>query len=330
LTSVRTIRSVAVTGATGFIGHHLTAALVARGIEVRAIVRPESTHPVPRGAAEVRAPLDTPSLCTAFAGVDAIVHLAGIISAIHEAAYAIVNVEGTRAVATAAAMAGARLVHVSSLAAAGPASAKAPRSEADRSQPCTPYGQSKLEGETVVVATPGLRWTILRPGVVYGPGDRALWPLFKAATRGVLPLVGRADAAYTFIHVSDVVRALVAAIESVGEGDVMFLGHARPVTPREILEEVRRAVGRPAFIVPVPLGVTRAAATACDLVGRLLRRPLPLNRDRYIELAAEGFVCRVDRLRDQLGIVAEIDLREGIERTTEWYRRQGWLGARSG
>jgi len=54
-------------------------------------------------------------------------------------------------------------------------------------------------------------------------------------------------------------------------------------------------------------------------------RPLPLNRWRYFELSAEGFVCRVDRLRERLGVVAAIELAAGLQQTAEWYRREGWL-----
>jgi nucleoside-diphosphate-sugar epimerase len=317
--------TVAVTGVTGFIGRHVTADLVARGIEVRGVVRPGSPRGVPGGAAIVRVPLDRTALAEAFAGADAVVHLAGLVNALDPAAYSAVNVEGTREVARAAAAAGARLVQISSLAAAGPAPATAPRSEDDAPSPRTPYGRSKLEGERLVMATPGLRWIILRPAVVYGPGDRAMLPLFKCAERGLLPLVGRPDAAYTFVHVSDVVRAIGAAIAATIEGQIVFVGHPRPVTAREILETVRRSVGRPAIIVRVPQVITRVAAAACDLIARGVRAPLPLNHWRYVELSAEGFVCCVERLRERLGVVAAIGLREGLALTADWYRQEGWI-----
>lgn len=318
-------RTVAVTGATGFIGRHVTADLLARGFEVRAIVRPESAHAAPAGASLVRVPLDAAALREAFTGADTVVHLAGVVSALRPSAYAAVNVEGTRAVAQAAQAAGARLVHVSSLAAAGPASAASPRREDDAPSPRTPYGCSKLEGEHVVMATPGLRWIILRPGVVYGPGDRALLPLFKLAALGLLPLVGRADAAYTFVHVRDVVRTVAAAADAAADGEILFVGHSHPVTTREILDGIRLAVGRPAMVIPIPQPFTRVAAAACDLIAPLVGRPLPLTRWRYVELSAGGFVCCVDRLRERLGIVAELDLRDGLADTAEWYRREGWI-----
>jgi nucleoside-diphosphate-sugar epimerase len=317
--------TVAVTGATGFIGRHVTADLVARGIDVRGVVRPGSSHAVPGGAAVVRVPLDRAALAEAFAGADAVVHLAGSVNALDPAVYSAVNVEGTREVASAAATAGARLVHISSLAAAGAAPATAPRSEDDAPSPRTPYGRSKLEGERLVLATPGLRWIILRPAVVYGPGDRAMLPLFKCAERGLLPLVGRLDAAYTFVHVSDLVRAIAAAIAATVQGEIVFVGHPRPVTAREILETVRQSVGHPAMIVRIPQVITRVAAAGCDLIARGVRRPLPLNHWRYVELSAEGFVCCVERLRERLGIVAAIGLGEGLAQTADWYRREGWI-----
>ena len=133
-------------------------------------------------------------------------------------------------------------------------------SQDDPPSPQTPYGRSKLKGEQVVMETPGLRWTILRPGVVYGPGDRALLPLFKLAGLGFLPLVGRPDAAYTFVHVHDVVRTIAAAIEAAPLDEVLFVGHARPVSGREILDAIGLVVGRPATVIPVPQAITRLAA----------------------------------------------------------------------
>lgn len=318
-------RRVAVTGATGFIGRHLAAHLVARGIDVRAIVRPDSPHAAPAGTTLVRRPLVASALEEAFSGTDIVVHLAGVVRALGTDLYSAVNVEGTRAVAEAARSAGARLIHISSLAAAGPASAAAPRSEDDPPSPLTPYGKSKLAGEHVVTRTTGLRWTVLRPAVVYGPGDRAMLPLFRLARRGILPMIGRPDATYTFVHVGDVVRAIDAAIDVQLDGDIVFVGHPRPVTAREILEQIRAAVGGPARLLRVPAPIGWVAAMASDVVGRVIGRPLPLNRRRYAELSAEGFVCRVDRLRDRLGVVAAIDLHEGFAQTAAWYRREGWL-----
>ena len=301
-------RRVAVTGASGFIGRHVTAALAGRGDVPVAIARPFTAR----------------TLVDAFRGADTVVHLAGVVSAVRARDFFTANVEGTRVVAEAAAAAGVRLVHVSSLAAAGPASPSAPRSEDDPPAPITPYGRSKLEGERVVSNTPGLHSTILRPGVVYGPGDGAVLPLFRYAARGVLPLAGRTGAAYTFIHIDDAVRAILAAVDTIAPSPI-FVGHPRPVSARELMEAVREASAGTAAIVRVPLAITRVAAMCGDLAGLISGRPATINRWRYAEMASGGFVCRVDRLRDTLGVVARIDIGDGIAGTERWYRQEGWL-----
>jgi dihydroflavonol-4-reductase len=316
---------VAVTGATGFIGRHLVAALAARGVQVRAIVRPRRGPAALEGATVVTAPLERTPLAEAFRGADQVVHLAGVVSSARARDYTDVNVTGAREVAAAAREAGARLVHVSSLAAAGPSSLLRPRREHDQPDPITPYGRSKLEGERAVQAIPGLRWTILRPGVVYGPGDRAMLPLFRWVARGVAPLVGRRDAAYTLVHVDDVVRAILAATADAATGDVLFVGHPTPATGRQVLDAIQAALGRHAAVVPVPAALVHAAALAGEAVGRLSGRPSVLNRSRDRELFAVGFVCSVERLRERLGLVAAVDVPQGFRATASWYRAQGWI-----
>jgi nucleoside-diphosphate-sugar epimerase len=303
------MQRVAVTGASGFIGRHLVEHLAARGATV----------------VGVRRPFDPRALLEALRGADAVVHLAGVVSALREQDYISANVDGTRTVAEAARSLGLPLINISSLAAAGPAPPRAPRSEDDPAGPINAYGRSKLEGERAIARLDGLRWTTLRPGVVYGPRDRALLPLFRVAAAGIMPLVGRTDAAYTFIHVHDLVRAIAAAVVHPAVGDTIFAGHAHPVTTREILEGVRAASGTRAAIIPIPMALTHAAALAGDLAGMLRGKPAVINSRRYAELASDGFVCRVDRLRDRLGIVAEIGLKEGLASAYEWYRKEGWL-----
>jgi nucleoside-diphosphate-sugar epimerase len=300
---------IAVTGASGFIGRHLVEHLGARGTEVIA----------------VRRPFEGGTLRDALRRADAVVHLAGVVSAVRERDYFSANVDGTRAIADAARASGVPMIHISSLAAAGPASPRAPRSEDDAAAPINAYGRSKLAGERVVAASDGLRWTILRPGVVYGPRDRALLPVFRLAEHGILPLVGRTDAAYTFIHVADLVRVITAAVDRPAQRDILFAGHPDPVTTRDLLEGVRATSSVRGRIVRIPLAITRLAAFGGDAVGALFGKRTLINSRRYAELASAGFVCRVDRLRDRLGIVAEIGLHEGLADAYAWYRSEGWL-----
>jgi nucleoside-diphosphate-sugar epimerase len=299
---------IALSGATGFIGSHLVASLSARGDLVTPVKRP----------------FDRAALTSTFAGVDVVVHLAGLVSAVRPKDFHVANVEATRVVAEATRDAGARLIHISSLAAAGPAPASAPRSEDDEPRPINAYGRSKLEGERVVKGMRDLQWTILRPGVVYGPGDRAMLPLFSYAIRGLLPLVGEA-AAYTFVYIADAVRTVVAAIDRQQSGTVVFVGHSTPVTARELLEGVRDTMGSSARLVRVPRALVRIGAVFGDLTGHLTGRPAAINSRRYAEIYSPGFVCRVDRMRDCLGVVATTNLKDGLAQTAAWYTQHGWI-----
>jgi nucleoside-diphosphate-sugar epimerase len=298
---------IGVTGASGFIGSRLTAAVKAAGGTVVPIARPFERHTI---AATLR-------------GVDAVVHLAGVVSAVRREDYVAANVAATAIVAAAARDAGVPMIHISSLAAAGPAPASAPRSEDDEPRPITDYGESKLEGEGAVRSTNDLRWIVLRPGVVYGPGDRALVPLFRYARAGILPLVGNEQAAYTFVYVDECVETILTAARLARDGacdrETMFVGHARPVTARQLLESIVSAGGSAARLVAIPRWLTRLAASGGDAWGALSGHPATINSRRFVELYSPGFVCRVDRLRERLGIVAQVDLTAGLSRSARWY-----------
>ena len=322
------MRQVAVTGATGFIGSRVAARLARHGASVRGLVRPGSTGALPDGVTRIVTPLQTRPLASALAGVDTVVHLAGVTRARTDRDLMAVNVEATRQVATVARERGAFLVHVSSQAAAGIGTLDRPATESDPPAPITPYGTSKLDGEHVVRAMSSLRWTILRPASVYGPGDRAFLALFRLAARGVFPLVGPPGAAYTLIHVDDVAHAIEAAArtETAG-GETFYIGHPDPVTADGLRAALGAATGRALRTLRLPLMLARIVAGVGEL-GRRLGRPTAFDLARLQELTAAGFVCNVDKVRDRLGVEARIGITEGCAATAQWYRQYGWLRGR--
>jgi nucleoside-diphosphate-sugar epimerase len=310
-----------VTGSTGFIGRHLVAALLENGWTVRAVLRPETSASPPPGADAIVAPLVAASLADVCRGASVVIHLAARVKAPSAAAFGRANVTPTRELANAAASAGARLIHISSQAAAGPGTPSDPRSEQDPPRPITPYGRSKEASERVVRATEGLKWTILRPVSVYGPGDRAFLPLFTLSKLGLVPLLQSAEASYMFVHVADVVKAvLLAARTGRALGQTCFIGHPEPVSARRLLTAIGRAVGRQPLIGQIPGIVGTIAASTAPVLWRLGREPA-LDRARLDELRAPGWVCRVDHARDVLAFNAAIDVDEGFRRSADWYVR---------
>ena len=318
-------RSVSVTGATGFLGWHIATELAARGWTVRAIVRPGAAKALPEGVEIRQVPLEHVALMAAFDGSDVVVHAAGLTRARSERAFRAVNVDGTRAVVAAANEAGARIVHISSLAAIGPGTADRPAHEDDRPQPLTAYGKSKLASEAVVRSVAQVPWTIVRPAAVYGPRDPQFLPLVRLAARGIFPLLAESSTAFTLVYVDDVARAIAMAVEddrSVGE--TMFIGHRDPQTAYAILRQLAQSVGRPFRPRRVSPLLLRAVALTGEAAWRFGRRPV-LDLARFAELHADGFVCSVERARALIGFSAETSLADGFEQTVRWYRGRGWI-----
>jgi nucleoside-diphosphate-sugar epimerase len=219
---------VAVTGASGFIGSALCAAL-------------------PRGGHEVF-PLDL-RRNPAFT-VDAVVHLAGIA---HRRASAEeierVNVGLARRVGQAAAASGAKVVFLSSVKVHGDAS-KAPLTEASPLTPQDAYGESKVRAEDALRAMPGLRLAVLRPPLVYGPGVKANFlALTKAIARGwPLPLASIQNRR-SLAYVGNLVDAILLCLHK--EGTFLVSGEPAQSTP-QLCRAIGAALERPARLVPFP------------------------------------------------------------------------------
>jgi nucleoside-diphosphate-sugar epimerase len=259
-------------------------------------------------------------------GADVVFHVAGCVAARSDAEFFRVNRDGAGRVAGACARAGvARLVLVSSLSVTGPSVPGRAVDEASGPGPVTAYGRSKQAGEEAVRAS-GVPFTVVRPPAVYGPRDRAFLPLFRAASRGVVPLLGDGAREITLVHASDLARALVAAATaSATLGGTYHAAHEDPVTERALAEAVGRAVGRPVRCVPLPAPLVRGVLGVAGAASRARGRAPLLDGDKANELLAPGWACSSAALRRDAGWTAEIPLDRGLAGTASAYRENGWL-----
>ena len=298
-----------VTGASGFIGSHVVAALAAAGHEVRAFDR-RAPAEVPAGVETVAGDvLDADALARAAQGCDAVFHLAALYSyaRAHARAMQAVNVEGTRAVLDAAARSGVRrVVHTSSCATCGPVAGRA-ATEADQPpdwELAVPYKRTKLEGERLALdaARDGLDVVVVNPTTPVGPGDRRPTPTGKmvadvARGRARAYLSG---AALNVVAVEDVAAGHLQAFEHGRSGERYLLG-GENLSLREVFAIVASAAGRRPPRIGVPWALALGAARAGDAALRLVGREPSLLVLDEVRLARLPMTFDDARARRELG-----------------------------
>jgi UDP-glucose 4-epimerase len=271
---------VLVTGATGFVGRALVEALVDSGFAVTAAVRDTATAPRWPDAVRVAAIGEIGGRThwdAALDGVERVAHLAGIAhhpiadDAATAVRYTAVNVEGTAALADAAARAGvARLLFLSSVKVNGERTSLRPFTETDVPAPEDVYGRSKWQAEqalATIARAGGLPVTIIRSPLVYGPGVRGNFASLLRLCDTPLPLpFGAIDNRRSLIARANLVSAVIAALNHpAAAGETFLVRDGEDLSTATLVRHLRRALGRPPRLVPVP-AVLLAGATR--LLGR--------------------------------------------------------------
>lgn len=242
---------VFVTGGTGFVGAEVLKRLVSAGHQARALVREASGHgtgSVPRDVEVVRGDALDPGLARQMEGMDAVIHLVGIIRAFPSrgVTFERFHVEATRNVIDAAKAAGVRrLVHMSALG-------------ADPGGP-TDYFRTKWEAETAVKDS-GLDWTVMKPSVIYGPRDEFVNMLARQVRyMPVVPVIGDGKYRLQPVSVGNVADGFVKSLvmEST-KGKTFEVGGPEELSYDEMLDRIAQALGRRRAIkVHLPLGPMR-------------------------------------------------------------------------
>lgn len=313
---------IAVTGAAGMLGSHLTGRLVEEGHAVRGIdLRPPANEAdIDYVPGDIR---DRPTMLRAFANVDAVVHCAAALPSYSAEQIHSVTVDGSRSVLTAARDAGVpRTVHISSTAVYGlptvvPTTEEYPRSPVDT------YSKAKAEAEAFAtqLREEGMCLPILRPKTFVGPGRMGLFSmLFEWADEGRnFPVLGRGDVRIQMLSVDDLVRAVQTVLEAPAEAanDTYNIGAAEFGTLREDFQAVLDTAGHGKRVVSLP---ARPALAVLAGLGRFGMSPV---YDRLLhKLLADSFVS-VDKARERLGFEPKFSNRDAILDTYQWWRDVG-------
>lgn len=325
---------VFLTGANGFVGSHLARALLHSGYRVRALTRPNADCSRIDGLDVecVVGDLDyKQALRQGVQGAKYIIHNAGRVRAPSREAYHHANCVGTIKLLDAieeAATGIERLVYVSSQAASGPGPAGGrAKTEDDPNWPQTPYGESKLEAEKAVMArSTMLPVTIIRPPAVYGPEDTAILAVFQTIGRHIKPLFGPQPQHLSVVHVQDLARGILLAMEAnSANGQIFFVAEDRYYTLAEMDDYVQKALGTWAVFVTIPKPLLMSIAWACDMTGIAFGFVPRLNRAKARDFLARNWMCSSEKANRLLGYRSRIAFPEGAKMTAEWYRQRGWL-----
>ena len=299
---------LAITGGTGFVGTHLIDAAITGGHTVKALTRRE--QPARENVEWIAGDLDSRDALEKLVGhADAIIHVAGTISAPNAAGFEKGNVQGTLAMLAAATAGGVhRFVHVSSLAA--------------REPKLSLYGASKAKAEELVHSS-GLDWAIVRPPAVYGPGDKETLELFRMAKLGLMlmPPKGRVSV----IHAEDLSKLFIALAAPSAPSNILFEpddGRAGGWTHREFAKALAAAVGTKAAVISSPGILLRMAARADHF---LRGEKAKLTVDRAAYFSHRNWVVEPKRAAPPKLWRPEIETLSGLADTAFWYREKGWL-----
>lgn len=332
-----------ITGASGFVGTNLARRLQNDAWTVSALVRPTSqVDALKRLDVELRSGSlqDAASLAEAVRGVDVVFHLAGRTKALDPADFHRDNAAGARLVAEACAAVDPPpvLVMTSSLAAGGPGTFKAPRRESDPPQPVSHYGRSKLAGEQAVAELADrVPTTVLRPPIVFGPGDMASLQMFRGMKMLPLhPTPGLRRWGVSVVYVDDLCTALAAAavrgerlaapgVDAAPGQGVYHVAAQRDLTYGEFGRLAGQAAGWIVVPLPLPKLAFWVVGGGMELVGRARRRPGLVNLDKARESSAAGWVCSAEKIRAQLDYRPAASIEQQLADTVAWYRAQKWL-----
>ena len=299
---------LAITGGTGFVGSHLINVALTAGHSIKALTRRE--QPPRENVDWIAGDLGSREALEKLVGnADAVIHVAGTITAPNAAGFEKGNVQGTLAMLAAATAGGVqRFVHVSSLAA--------------REPKLSLYGASKAKAEELVHSS-GLNWVIVRPPAVYGPGDRETLELFRMAKLGLMlmPPKGRVSV----IHAADLSRLLVALAAPLAPSNKLIEpddGNPGGWSHREFARALASAVGTKAAVISSPGILLRMAARADQF---LRGEKAKLTTDRAAYFSHRNWVVEPKRAAPPKLWRPEVETLAGLANTASWYREKGWL-----
>jgi nucleoside-diphosphate-sugar epimerase len=308
-----------VTGGTGFLGKTIVKNLLADGHQVTCLLLPDDDSSSLPGAEITRGDITRPdTLIHKTKGHDLIVHLAGAVGYGQTWNNCTrLNMEGTSHIAGEAIRSGVkRFIHMSSVSVYGRVSGKPITEDFPVKKIKDPYGDTKIDAERILkkhAEKEVLDLTIIRPTMIYGPGDNLFLPkVIENIKSGNARIIGKGDNKVDCIHVSDVGDFVSAAIRSEkAVGKVYNLTHPDNMTWKEMIAEIAIALGAPVPEKSIPYGIAYFLAGCMEAISHVTKKPPRVTR-YAVRNVGKKYDYVTDRMRKELLFAPAIDLKQGI------------------
>jgi nucleoside-diphosphate-sugar epimerase len=220
-----------------------------------------------------------------------------------------------------------RILLLSSIAAGSPSKPNCPVDEDSPPGPVTYYGKSKLKGELEALPFKDkFSICILRPPIIYGPADKAMFDVFRLVKRRIHIYVGVENQKISIIEISDLCRAVIlCATHENADGQTFYVANPDSITWKELGRIIGGAFEKKYVNIRIPPFLLPALARISEWSGAISGGTPIFNRQKVPEALAPSWECNGEKIRRLLGFETSIGLEEGIVRTLEWYRANKWL-----
>jgi nucleoside-diphosphate-sugar epimerase len=315
-------KTVAITGGTGFIGSSLARVLLSKGYKVKIFTRRMPAGRLENAEYAVVSFDDKESLRKAAEGADYIVHLAALLFSRTREGFERANIAGTANLVKAAGSLSkhpVKFIYVSSLAAGGPASsAAAPRVEIMADAPVSGYGATKLGGEKEIRKLPStIRYTILRPPIVYGKNEFAVSKIADWVKKGFMLNAGSSAGAFSFIHIDDLTAAILTAMdEPATDGQTYYVCENTTYAWRAFITLLAGSMKvKMPFMLDLPGGLLYALGLVYEVVSWLGGAEPVFNGDKAKEGSAGNWTASSSKWERDTGWKTWTTLEEGLKKT---------------
>ena len=313
--------TIALTGATGFVGKHFIEMALLEGFSIRALTRNPQDDKV--GVTWVEGDLaNSKSISSLVKGTDTIVHLAGVVKSLNWKGFEEDNVKGTRKLCGAVKATFAKIKKKPNIIIVSSMTARAPW--------LSYYSASKrlAENEAQILLSENFKLSILRPPAVYGPGDAEILQLFKSFKIGFAPSIGMGGNRFSMIFVEDLAHAIISLSNPQPTSNQIYElddGAENGYNMKDIAQIAECIFSRKIKMLPIPPFLLSLGGYINSAFAKVIHKPAMLTHLKANEIRHNDWVAKTNKLNGLNNWSPKTSISEGFKKTISWYKSENLL-----